>query len=81
MEAAYTAAAWCAPMAEHTCLECGARLSSDEIALHLKLIGRNQTAYRCLDSQARFCNTTRSQLEALIEKYHRLGTCTLFAKY
>lgn len=68
-------------MTDHTCARCGARLTSDEIALFRKLFNRGATEYWCLDCQARYCNTTREQLQKLIDDFHRSGVCSLFAKY
>lgn len=67
-------------MTSHLCEKCGVRLTSDEIALHRKLLNRAAKSFWCLDCQAIYCNTTRITLEKLIEKYHSTGLCSLFAK-
>ena len=53
---------------------------SDEIALHMKLFNRAAKEFLCLDCQAVYLSVERSQLEAVIERYHQSGTCVLFAK-
>ncbi len=68
-------------MTGRTCMQCGKPLQSDEIALHRRLFGRGVTAYRCLDCQAAYLNTTRARLEAVIARYHETGICALFAKW
>lgn len=54
---------------------------SDEIALHMKLFSKASKTFMCLDCQAAYLNVERGQLEEVIERYHRSGTCVLFAKY
>lgn len=68
-------------MTEHLCKACGADLKSDEIALHMKLFNRAAKEFMCLDCQAAYLNVERGQLEELIVKYHKSGTCVLFAKW
>ncbi len=67
-------------MTDHFCSKCSAQLTSDEIALHMKIQGRASKSYLCLDCQARFCNTTREWLEHVIERYKAAGTCALFCQ-
>ncbi len=54
---------------------------ADEIALHMKLFSRAATTFLCLDCQAAYLGVGRKDLEELIERYHRSGTCVLFAKW
>lgn len=68
-------------MAGHLCKICGTRLMSDEIALHMKLFSRAAKEFMCLDCQAAYLKVSRGCLEEVIERYHRSGTCVLFAKY
>ncbi len=68
-------------MIENRCRKCGAKLSSDEIALYRKLFSRAAVTYFCLDHQAEYLRVTREDLEKLIEYYHRTGVCSLFAKW
>lgn len=67
-------------MTEHRCKHCGTFLTSDEIALSMKLQGKQTRTYFCLDCQAQYSNTTRQRLEQLLETYHKSGICSLFAK-
>ena len=55
-------------------------MTSDEIALSMKLQGKQTRTYFCLNCQAEYSNTTRSRLEQLLETYHSTGICSLFAK-
>lgn len=68
-------------MTDHSCKKCGKKLMSDEIALHRKLFGRALKEFMCLDCQASYLRVERGYLEKLIERYHRDGTCALFAKW
>ena len=77
----FTGAGWYPEMTDHLCKTCGAGLMSDEIALHRKLFGRASQAYMCLDCQAVYLNVERGYLEKVIERYHKSGTCVLFAKW
>lgn len=68
-------------MTDHLCRTCGKNLMSDEIALHMKLFSRASKTFMCLDCQAAYLSVDRERLERLIEKYHKSGTCALFAKW
>lgn len=68
-------------MADHYCRICRAGLKSDEIALHMKMFSRASTSFMCLDCQAAYLRVNRGSLEKIIERYHKTGTCALFAKY
>lgn len=65
----------------HRCMECGAGLMPDEIALYRKLFSRGATEFMCLDCQASYLNVTREKLQEIIDMYHKTGSCSLFAKY
>lgn len=67
-------------MTERLCKKCGCSVTSDEIALSMKLQGKQTRTYFCLNCQAEYSNTTRSRLEQLLETYHTTGICSLFAK-
>ena len=54
---------------------------SDEIALHMKLFSRASKTFMCLDCQSSYLGLKREDLEEVIDRYHRSGTCVLFAKY
>lgn len=66
-------------MTQHRCKVCGRSVTSDEIALTMKLQGKQSRRYLCLDCQAAYSNTTRARLEELLAHYHRTGLCSLFA--
>lgn len=68
-------------MTDHVCKACGKKLTSDEIALHMKLFGKMSKKFMCLDCQAAYLRVDRGQLEKVIEMYHKSGTCVLFAKW
>lgn len=68
-------------MTDHTCMKCGKKLESDEIALHRKLFGMASRKFMCLDCQAEYNRVDRARLEKVIEMYHKSGTCVLFAKW
>ena len=68
-------------MADHLCKRCGVKLMSDEIALHMKLFSRAAETFMCLDCQAAYLGLGRDNLEEVIERYHKSGTCVLFAKW
>lgn len=53
-------------------------MNGDEIALSMKLQGKQTKTYFCLDCQAEYSNTTRERLEQLLETYHQSGICSLF---
>ena len=65
----------------HFCKKCGVNLMSDEIALHMKLFSRASREFMCLDCQAEYLGVERKGLEEVIERYHKSGTCVLFAKW
>ena len=67
-------------MTERLCKKCGCGLTADEIALSMKLQGKQAKSYFCLDCQAQYSNTTRQRLEELLEHYHNTGICSLFPK-
>lgn len=67
-------------MTNHRCCRCGCGVTSDEIALSMKLQGKQTRQYLCLDCQAAYSNTTRQRLQTLLDRYHRTGICSLFAR-
>lgn len=61
------------------CIQCGKRLTNDEIGLYKKMVNRGATDFLCIDClSAHFGITVEKALE-IIEQYRRNG-CTLFAK-
>lgn len=67
-------------MTSHLCRRCGQGLTSDEIALHRKLICRGERQFYCLDCMSGLLRVRREQLEEIIAFYHATGLCQLFAK-
>ena len=61
-----------------TCKKCGAPLGSDDIAIHQKLVSRNDTEFFCIDCLAEYYRTTREVIQQRIDYYRRSGKCTLF---
>lgn len=60
------------------CYACGKeKLTKDEIALTRKLLGRNITAFYCLDCLAEQLDVSTEELQARIEFFKDEG-CTLF---
>ena len=67
-------------MTDYVCKICKKRLMSDEIALYRKIFSRGAKEYMCLDCQAKYLKVNCGCLEKVIERYHKSGTCVLFAK-
>lgn len=67
-------------MTDHRCKKCGKKLMTDEIALHRKLFSRAAREFMCLACQAAYLRIDQEYLENLIARYHKEGTCMLFAK-
>lgn len=59
------------------CIECGKKLTKDEIALNKKLINKNTKQFLCLDCLSAFLNTDCEILEDKIVQFKEEG-CTLF---
>ena len=59
------------------CIECGAELSKDEIALHKKLINRGASEHLCINCLAKRLDVTVALLEEKIKQFRAEG-CTLF---
>ncbi len=60
------------------CMECGAELLADDIAIHRKLVQRNAEEFYCIDCLGRLIGSTRQEIERLIKYYRDSGQCTLF---
>ena len=60
-----------------TCIGCGAKLTSNDIGLHRKLINRGAQEFLCMDCLARKFGVTREELQQKIEQFKKQG-CTLF---
>jgi len=61
-----------------TCKKCGAKLGSDDIAIHQKLVSRNDMEFFCIDCLAGYYRTTREVIQQRIDYYRKSGKCTLF---
>ncbi len=60
------------------CMECGADLYADDIAIHRKLVQRNAEEFYCIDCLGELMGSTRQEIEKLIKYYRESGQCTLF---
>lgn len=60
------------------CMDCGADLFADDIAIHRKLILRNADKFFCIDCLGKHLGCTRQEIERLIKYYRESGQCTLF---
>ena len=61
-----------------TCMECGAELLADDIAIHRKLVWRNADEFYCIDCLGELLGSNRQEIERLIKYYRESGECTLF---
>lgn len=59
------------------CIQCGKRLTSDEIALYKKIVNRGADEYMCINCCAEYFNVTVELLEEKIEQFKKSG-CQLF---
>lgn len=63
--------------AKKNCVECCKHLSKDEIALSLKMLGREITEFYCIDCLANYLECSRDDLAVKIQEFKEQG-CTLF---
>lgn len=63
---------------DSTCIKCGKRLESDAIPIFKKLVNRGAEEFMCIGCLAEYINTSREEIEALIDYYTESGTCALF---
>ena len=59
------------------CLKCGKALTSDEIALHKKIINRGAEEFMCINCCAEYFSVTVELLEEKIVRFKKSG-CQLF---
>ncbi len=59
------------------CMQCGCALTSDDIAIHRKLISREATVYMCKDCLAHYFSVDISKVDEKIAQFKRQG-CLLF---
>lgn len=62
------------------CAICKNKVSSDEVAMNVKLLGKQIGLIRCYDCLAAALNWDKSKLIELAEYYKKSG-CTIFEKY
>ena len=60
------------------CMQCGNRLSSDEIAIYRRLIYRDAEEYLCKSCLAEKMRVSEAEIERKIEHFKKIG-CTLFS--
>ena len=61
-----------------TCMKCGARLTSDEKAIYMKLVNRSASEFLCLDCLSKKLDCDRAAFEKRIRYYRESGNCVLF---
>ncbi|MGN0641710.1 MAG: hypothetical protein ACI4JJ_01070 [Huintestinicola sp.] len=61
-----------------TCMNCGAELMADDIAIYRKLVTRNAKQFLCIDCLAEKLGCPREAIEERIRYYRESGCCTLF---
>lgn len=59
------------------CTQCTATLSSDEVALHKKLVNRGATEHLCIHCLGKHFGVSVAMLEDLIVRFKKEG-CALF---
>ena len=62
---------------QKTCIECGATLKKDEVALSRKMLGRTISEFRCIDCLAETLDCDSDDLVIKIQELKEQG-CTLF---
>lgn len=62
-----------------TCKQCGRPLTSDEVALHKRLVNRGASAHLCLTCLAGYFGCGEDVLREKIAYFRRIG-CLLFAE-
>jgi len=61
-----------------TCRQCKAELSTDEIAIYLKLVMSNASEFLCIDCLGKELKCGREPIEQRIAYYKESGNCALF---
>ncbi len=59
------------------CANCNGKISSEDVALTMKMINRGATTYYCKKCLAEKFSTTEEKIDELIEVWKKQG-CTLF---
>jgi biotin operon repressor len=65
-------------MSDKLCKECNAVLTTDEIAIYLKLVTRNAQDFLCMDCLSTQLKCERKAIEERIRYYRESGNCVLF---
>lgn len=61
-----------------TCRQCQTNLTTDEIAIYLKLITRAAEDFLCISCLARHLKCDQAAIEERIRYYKESGNCVLF---
>jgi hypothetical protein len=61
-----------------TCRECGAALTTDDIAIYLKLVTKNAQDFLCINCLGSELKCGREAIEQRIRYYKETGECALF---
>lgn len=61
------------------CTACKRKMTSDEVALNWRLLGKQIGAFYCVDCLAQKLNTTPSDLKTLISRFKEMG-CEYFTQ-
>ncbi|MBO4769243.1 MAG: hypothetical protein J5563_00475 [Clostridia bacterium] len=59
------------------CRNCGGMLLEDEISVNIKLIGRGEDGYFCIDCLSGVLKCHRKNIEDLIDRFRKAG-CPMF---
>ena len=62
---------------DEVCMQCGQRVSRDEIGLTKKLINRGTTKWLCCSCLSRHFDVSVDVLKRKVEEFREMG-CTLF---
>jgi biotin operon repressor len=65
-------------MSDRLCKECEAILTTDEIAIYLKLVARNAKEFLCMDCLSVQLKCERKAIEDRIRYFRESGNCALF---
>jgi len=60
------------------CRECETGLTTDEVAIYLKLVTRGAKDFLCIDCLAKYLKCERTAIEERIVYYKESGNCALF---
>lgn len=59
------------------CMECGAKLSGDEIGLYRRLINKYSQSYKCISCMSKYFACSESLLKNKIKHFKNIG-CLFF---